>query len=196
MHGAGYVADKAGNFRFAILETAFNERLCNYRGDLMKDLQIDNNGDLIIAGHDFRLVSGTSLTRQKVGLVLGTNKGEWKLGSGDGINFKAILGKNPSREEILDTVRDGLRQIDESFVITSYDFEQKQRHMILKFKAVNDSGEEVSLAVGSNPMTSTAGKQKTLLVCSMDAEKVLISGSALTAMSICASDGEVLDCEL
>lgn len=114
----------------------------------MKDLLV-NSGDLVISRNDLQLVSKGNLTAQKVRLNLGTNKGEWKLNPDLGINFKAILGqKHPNRDEILDTIRDGLRQVDESFRITEYTFDTKGRHMVVTFTATNDSGEEMELEVG------------------------------------------------
>jgi hypothetical protein len=114
----------------------------------MKDLLVDS-GDLVISRNDLQLISKGNLTAQKVRLNLGTNKGEWQLNQDLGINFKAFLGqKHPNKDEILDTVLDGLRQIDESFRITEYSFGTNGRHMTLTFTAVNDSNEELSLDVG------------------------------------------------
>lgn len=117
----------------------------------MKDLLVDS-GDLVISRNDLQLISKGNLTAQKMRLNLGTNKGEWKLNPDLGINFKAILGqKQPNKDEILDTVLDGLRQIDESFRITEYSFGTKGRHMTLLFTATNDSGEVYQNTVGIVP---------------------------------------------
>lgn len=159
----------------------------------MKDLQVGSNGDLIISKHDLQLVNDKELTLQKVKLVLSTNKGEIDFEEEEGINFRAFLTKNPNQDEMLDTVRDGLHQVDETFVITEYSFETKQRHLILTFKAVNDSGEEVSLAVG-NVQINQGGKIITVLVCAEDSDKVLSSGNAITATCICDTDSKIINC--
>jgi hypothetical protein len=160
----------------------------------MKDLRVNASGDLILSGNDLQLVSGKELTAQKCRLVLSTNKGEWLLDPEEGINFKAILVKNPNKDAIIDAVRDGLRQIDETFEITEYTFEVIKRHLILTFKAKNDSGEEINLAVG-DAQGIVNGQSVTLIVCAMNADEVLSAGDAISAMCVCNTDVEVIDCE-
>lgn len=160
----------------------------------MKDFKVDNHGDLVIAKNDLQFVQDKDLTAQKCRLVLSTNKGEWLLNRDEGINFGAILVKNPNRDEIIDTVRDGLRQIDSTFEITEYTFEVIKRHLILTFKAKNDSGEEINLAVG-DAQGIVNGQSVTLLVCAMNADEVLSAGDAISAMCVCNTDVEVIDCE-
>lgn len=161
----------------------------------MKDFKVDNHGDLVIAKNDLQFVQDKELTAQKCRLVLSTNKGEWLLNRDEGINFGAILVKNPNRDEIIDTVRDGLRQIDSTFEITEYTFEIIKRHLILTFKAKNDSGEEINLAVGDAQGITVNGQSVTLLVCAMNADEVLSAGDAISAMCVCNTDVEVIDCE-
>lgn len=160
----------------------------------MKDFKVDNHGDLVIAKNDLQFVQDKELTAQKCRLVLSTNKGEWLLNRDEGINFSAILVKNPNRDEIIDTVRDGLRQIDSTFEITEYTFEIIKRHLILTFKAKNDSGEEINLAVG-DAQGIVNGQSVTVLVCAMNADEVLSAGDAISAMCVCNTDVEVIDCE-
>lgn len=162
----------------------------------MKDLKIDNKGDLIISKHDLQYVRDKELTLQKTRLILSTNKGEWLLDVNEGINFRAILIKNPNQDEILSTVLDGLKQIDETFVITEHKFEMKQRHLILTFKAVNDSGEEISLAVGSAEGTTADGETVDILVCALTANDILNAGNAISATCICDTDSLTIDCDV
>ena len=128
----------------------------------IKDLLVNSNGDIEIKNHDLQLVRDKQLTAQKVRLILGTNKGEWLLNEDEGINFRVILTKNPNEDEILDTVRDGLRQIDETFVITEYKFEIKQRHLTLTFKATNDSGETIDFVAEKSNGSSASGSDEDL----------------------------------
>lgn len=160
----------------------------------MKDLQVNASGDLIITGNDLQYVRDKELTAQKCRLILSTNKGEWLLNPDEGINFRAILVKNPNQDEIIDTVRDGLRQIDETFEITEYKFETIKRHLIMTFKAVDESGEEIALAVGDAQGIAQDGKTVDILVCSLSADEVLRAGDAIAAMCICSTDSTVLDC--
>lgn len=161
----------------------------------MKDFKVDNHGDLVIAKNDLQFVQNKDLTAQKCRLVLSTNKGEWLLNRDEGINFNAILVKNPNRDEIIDTVRDGLRQIDDTFEITEYTFEVIKRHLILTFKAKNDSGEEINLAVGDAQGITKDGRSVNVLVCATNADEVLNAGDAIAALCVCDTDTEILDCE-
>jgi hypothetical protein len=158
----------------------------------MKDLMVDSKGDLIISKHDLQFVRDRELTLQKTKLILSTNKGEWLLDVNEGINFRAILIKNPNQDEILSTVLDGLKQIDETFVITEHKFEMKQRHLILTFKAVNDNGEEISLTVGN----ITDGEMTNILVCTLTANDILNAGDAISATCICNTDSLVIECDV
>lgn len=156
---------------------------------VLKDFSLDSNGDIIIRNNDIQLISDKNLTIQKIRMVLGTNKGEWLFNESEGINFGVMLVKNPNEDQILDTVLDGLRQIDETFNITSYSFKTIQRRLILTFTATNENGEEISLTVGE-----FQGNNTTYIVCSSDAETVLKSGNAIEAISICHTDGILVDC--
>ena len=159
----------------------------------MKDFALDSvTGDVIIKSKynkekDIQYTSDDkNLTIQKIRMVLGTNKGEWKLNEDEGINFHVILTKNPSYDQILDTVQDGLHQIDETLRITSYSFETVKRKLLMKFTASNGKNEDITLYVGDFTNNSTK-----VLVCAEDAEEVLRSGTALEALSICGSDSHL-----
>jgi len=161
----------------------------------LKDLKISASGDLELKKNDFDFVSGKDLTAQKCRLILSTNKKEWFLNENEGINFRAILVKNPNQDEIIDTVRAGLRQVDDTFEITEYHFETIKRHLILTFKAINSSGEELNLAVGDAQGITKDGKAVTILVCALNAEEVVNAGNAISAMCVCDTDVPILDCE-
>lgn len=149
----------------------------------MKDFKIDSNGDIAIKNHDIQFVSGAELTAQKARLILSTNKGEWILNADEGIDFSVMLVKNPNKDAILDTVRDGLRQIDETFRITEYEYKTVERHLILTFKAINDNEEEINLSVGE--ITSN---ERTYIIAAINAEDVLRSAGAIEAVCVCDTD--------
>lgn len=155
----------------------------------IKDLFIDDSGDIVIRNNDIQLISDKNLIIQKIRMILGTNKNEWLLNESEGINFGVMLVKNPNEDQILDTVLDGLRQIDETFNITSYSFETVKRKLLLKFTAKNVNDEEVNLTVGE-----FQGDNTTYIVCALDSETVLKSGNAIEAISICHTDGMLVDC--
>ena len=162
----------------------------------MRDLKLDESGDLIISGHDLQFVNDTALTLQKVKQVLSTNKGEQFSNEDEGIDFRVFYAKTPNQDEILDTITDGLRQVDETFSIKSYSFTlTKQRRLILSFVAVNDSGEEISLAVGET-QTIQNGKTVKTIVCALTAEEILTAKTALEAVCICDTNKTIINSTL
>ncbi len=115
----------------------------------MKDLQVDSSGDLVLFNNGFQYVENGNLTAQKTRLLLGTNKGEWEFNTDEGIDFSVILVKNPNYEMILDTVLDGLHQIDETMQITDYSFDlDAKRHLTMTFKATTPAGQTIAYTFG------------------------------------------------
>lgn len=161
----------------------------------MKDFALDSvTGDVIIKSkynkeRDIQYTADDkSLTIQKIRMVLGTNKGEWELNKDEGIDFHVMLTKNPSYDQILSTVQDGLHQIDETLRITSYSFEVVERKLLMKFTASNDKEESVTLYVGEFTNSTTK-----ILICAEDAETVLRSGTSLEALCICDTDNHLYE---
>lgn len=153
----------------------------------MKDLKVVN-GDVVISNHDFQFVSGNELTKQKIQLILGTNKGEWELNPDEGINFRVILTKNPSEEEILSTLRDGLHQVDDSFIITDYEFTTVGRKMFIKLAVSSGNGDEYLIAVGQ---PSTQNGSTVYLIDVVTATDKLSAGNATTMLSTSPEEGDV-----
>jgi hypothetical protein len=100
------------------------------------------NGDVVV-GETIEMVSDTELLRQKVARVVGTNQGEWTFDKEEGIDFRAILIKNPDKDEIRATIEAALARIDETLTITEFDMVIDRRVATISFKAVNGEGEEV-----------------------------------------------------
>ena len=111
----------------------------------MKCFKIDEHGDVVIENNDISLVYGDSLLQQKVWSVLRTNLREWFFDWGQGVDFSNLLGKNTNAELVRYEVERGLRQVDETFVITdfSYEVDRAARKAMVTFKARNESGENV-----------------------------------------------------
>lgn len=157
----------------------------------MKDFLVDENGDLVISKGDLSFVKDTELTAQKVRLILSTEKGEWFLNEDEGIYFSAILTKNPNEDEALDAILEGLRQIDETFQITSHTFKAAKRNLKIAFTAENNSGVKVDFAVSES---RNAGNS-ILIVSSTNAEKILSSGDAAAVISTCRDDEKIYTCK-
>ena len=111
----------------------------------MKGFKIDEHGDVVIENNEISLVYGDNLLQQKVWAVLRTNLREWFFDWEQGIDFNNLLGKSTNAELVRYEVEKGLRQVDETFVITdfSYEVDRVARKATVTFKARNESGEEV-----------------------------------------------------
>lgn len=112
----------------------------------MKGFKLEN-GDVVISNGRIEMTDGNGLLRQTVESVLQTNKGEWFLNEDEGINFRAILRKMPDFDEIRSEVLDGLTQVDETFVIDTFDYSVTDRNLAIAFTARNGQNETVSGAV-------------------------------------------------
>lgn len=156
----------------------------------MKDFRISDSGDVVLAEHDIQLVDGKDETLQKIKLVLSTNIGEWFLNLSEGIDFSVLLAKRRNDAEILATIEQGLKQIDESYVITDYSVSDVRRHRIINFKAESET-DEITLAVGDIQDLFVGGKKIDVLVCALSAKEILNAGDALTSLIIDAYDRQV-----
>ena len=147
----------------------------------MRDFKLTADGDVDLSTGDIQFTSDDDLKIQRIMTVLGTTKGEWKYDEDEGINTRAILAKNPNESEIIDNIRDGLLQVDEDLVITSYTFEVIERRLYLKLYISGGENEEYSFVMGTLPNSSTP------IVASLDADTALRAGNALEALTICAA---------
>ena len=113
----------------------------------MKGFKLDSNGDVVIEKGKIAMVSDTDLIAQTVRQILKTNIGEWEYDTAEGIDFSRILTKNPNYDLIRDTIQLGLRQVDETFVITHIDFKTLDRRLYIDFMAETSDGTEVSISL-------------------------------------------------
>lgn len=111
----------------------------------MKDFTLDENGDVLIENNMISMVNGDSLLQQQVLTVLRTNLKEWFFDWEQGVDFGNLLGKNTNEELVRYEVERGLKQVDETFVITefSYAADLNTRKAEVHFKAQTDNGNEV-----------------------------------------------------
>lgn len=91
------------------------------------------------------MTNDNELMRQKIQKVLSTNKGEWFGNADEGINFRNILKKGVTEEDVKSEILDGLLQIDDSVIITEFSMEldHATRSLNVAFKAENLDGEVI-----------------------------------------------------
>lgn len=103
----------------------------------MKGFKLDEDGDVIINKKDIRIIEESELLKQTVATVLKTNKKEWSFNKNEGINFRKIITKNPDIELIKNEIQEGLKQIDDTFILTEFSFTKKERTAFIEFSAIN-----------------------------------------------------------
>lgn len=107
----------------------------------MKGFVLDETGDVKIEHGRIQMVDENELLRQTCQSVLGTNKGEWVLNPDEGIDFHALRGKQVDYEAIRGELLEGLRQVDESFLLDSFEHElTADRKLRIRFSATCSSG--------------------------------------------------------
>lgn len=111
----------------------------------MQGFALTEDGDLLIENNQIKMVADNELLRQKIKTVLQTNIGEWFLNLNEGIDFSNLLGKYKGEEVIRNEIIEGLSQIDSSLYLEEFscDFDRINRKLTVKFKAKNESGEEL-----------------------------------------------------
>lgn len=114
----------------------------------MKGFELNEEGDVVVKENRIPIVSEKELLRQKVQTVLGTNKGEWFLNVDEGINFDNLLGKKKDDEVIKNEILQGLRQVDEGFILLSFDcgFDREKRKLRIDFKARSSEDYEIGMS--------------------------------------------------
>lgn len=112
----------------------------------MKDFMLDENNDVVIQNGKIQMVKDNEVLKQKVRTVLNTNKGEWFDNLNEGVKFSKILGKGNTEDMIRDEIQQGLKQVDDTFTINSFEMELDKitRNLKVKFTASNSTGEEIT----------------------------------------------------
>ena len=114
----------------------------------MTGFALDKNNDILISNNQIQMINGSELTKQTAKTVIGTNKGEWCLNENEGINFKNILGKYETDEDVIkNEIEQGLSQVDSSFILTSFssEFDSNARKLNIAFQAKNNENEIVDI---------------------------------------------------
>ena len=101
----------------------------------------------MIKNNKIQLIDADELLRQKIQKLLNTNKGEWFANENEGINFRNVLKKGITEDEVKNEILDGLMQIDDTFIITDFNMSlnSENRSLSIYFKAENSNGEIVNI---------------------------------------------------
>lgn len=108
----------------------------------MKSLALDSTGDLLIENNTLQMVDGNELLRQKVQEVINTNKGEWFFDWELGVDFSKLSGKGVTEEVVMAEIEDGLKQVDENFMISAFSMKIEGRFLSVNFTATNETTQE------------------------------------------------------
>lgn len=110
----------------------------------IKDLALNEYGDVILYNNDIEMIFDNEVLAQEARQIIGTSKGEWFLNKNQGIDRKKILVKNPNMDMIKDEILQALKTLDDTFYIDTFEYETIDRNMTIKFKAINETGKEIS----------------------------------------------------
>lgn len=110
----------------------------------MKGFLLDSHGDAVIGEGDIKLAADADLLTQKIRQILGTNRGEWWLDSGEGIPVQEVLRKNPNQARIRDHIRRALKQVDKNLELLSCRFAVNGRKLQIEFTA-KCGGQEITI---------------------------------------------------
>lgn len=111
----------------------------------MKDFVLNESGDILIESNDIALKYDQQQEIQKIKQVLGTNLGEWEYDPNEGIDFNALFQKNPDSSWILESIKNGLHEIDEGYVLQECSYNSKNHELKIKVSTQNQHPMEIYL---------------------------------------------------
>lgn len=114
----------------------------------MKDFQLFND-DVLIKDNKIQLIEDEKLLIQKINKVMNTNKKECFYQDNEGIDFKNILKKGVTEEEVKSEILGALTQVDSSFILVDFrmELDSKSRKLTVYFKAENADREVIETSV-------------------------------------------------
>ena len=111
----------------------------------MKTFKLDQDGDVVITNNQIELVEGVELIAQTLRQVIGTNLGEWFGDEDEGVDFYAILTKNPNYDLVQDTIDTAVQKVADSLGVeletSEYSYETQGRQLHITF-TITLNGEE------------------------------------------------------
>ena len=103
----------------------------------MKGFKLDQYGDVVIKDGKIEIVEGVELVAQTVRQVVGTNLEEWYYDLEEGVDFYAILTKNPNYDLIQDTINTAVQHTADLLSVEietgDYTFNVEGRHLTISF---------------------------------------------------------------
>lgn len=117
----------------------------------MKTFKLDINGDVVITDNKIELVEGIELIVQTLRQVLSTNLGEWFGDEEEGIDFYAILTKNPNYALVQDTINTAVQKVADGLGVEletdEFVFETLNRNLYITFTLTLNNAESASVEV-------------------------------------------------
>lgn len=113
----------------------------------MKDLALDESGDILIESGDIKLIRDQQQEIQKIRQILGTKLGEWKYNKNEGIDFDALFQKNPDPNRIRETIQNTLHEINENYVLQNCSYSAQERILSIKVSAESQKPMELYLKI-------------------------------------------------
>ncbi len=115
----------------------------------MKDFALDENGDILIEDRDIVSIKDQEQEIQKIRQVLGTRSGEWEYDLNEGIDFDALLLKQPDLQRIRETIQNALREVSEQYTLQTCDYDAQSSILKIRVSAENQKSLEVYVLVNT-----------------------------------------------
>ncbi len=112
----------------------------------MKDFKLNaESGDILLEDGCIPLCEGDELTAQTLTRLLTTNKGEWWLNNREGVDFTAILTKNPNPDRVRGEIQKALLLADETLALESFSQQLRGRSLEIRFTLRRQQGKGLPL---------------------------------------------------
>ena len=110
----------------------------------MKGFKLTNNGDISITDGMIDMVEGLDLETQTIKTVLSTNKGESPFNNDEGIDFRQIIGKHITDDQIRSQIQSGIHQVNNNRNVDEFYTNRDGRSLTVDFTARSDDGSAVT----------------------------------------------------
>ncbi len=106
----------------------------------MKGFKLTDSGDVQLAQGDITLTHGTALLCQSIRQLITTQQGEWWLDEKEGINYRAVLCKNPNIDHLQNQIQRAILTLHDGLHITRFDHAIDGRALTVDFDAATADG--------------------------------------------------------
>jgi hypothetical protein len=107
----------------------------------MRDLKLDQEGDLMISEFDLRLTTDSEIVEQRIRQALLTFKGEWFLNTQLGIPYyESILEEKNSLQAIKAILVDAIKKVEGVKELTKFEikYDNDSRALAVNFNVMDD----------------------------------------------------------